>query len=118
MLLILTILSSDSDPLHVALNILKIIGVALGILVGVTFFLAFICAFINQLFQPDASIVPTTPDNNGGYYGGGGGYFSSGQGGGGGGGGSSYVESSATRVHSSQGWKNAATGGLVVFSWN
>jgi hypothetical protein len=56
----------------------------------------------------------------GGYYGGGGGggggYRGSG-GGGGGGGGSSYVESSATNVHMSRGWKSATGDGLVVFSW-
>jgi Glycine rich protein len=54
----------------------------------------------------------------GGYYGGGGG----GGGwmispGGGGGGGSSYVESKATKVHMSRGWKSANGDGLVAFSW-
>jgi hypothetical protein len=60
----------------------------------------------------------------GGYYGGGGGGAgcadttgSYSGGGGGGGGGSSYVESSATNVHLSRGWKNPAHNGLVVFSW-
>jgi hypothetical protein len=60
----------------------------------------------------------------GGYYGGGGGgggdgvpSASNGYGGGGGGGGSSYIEPSALRFHSWQGWKNATTNGLVVFSW-
>jgi hypothetical protein len=58
----------------------------------------------------------------GGYYGGGGGgsgcYGESyGGGGGGGGGGSSNAERSAKNVHLWQGWKNATTNGLVVFSW-
>jgi len=58
----------------------------------------------------------------GGYYGGGGGgggssSFSYSGGGGGGGGGSSYVEPSARRFRSWQGWKNATGNGLVVLSW-
>jgi hypothetical protein len=59
----------------------------------------------------------------GGYYGGGGGGGGTGNwggftwGGGGGGGGSSYIEPSATRFESWQGWKNATTNGLVVISW-
>jgi len=59
----------------------------------------------------------------GGYYGGGGGgggtggFYTYGYGGGGGGGGSSYIEPSATRFQSWQGWKNATTNGLVVISW-
>jgi hypothetical protein len=59
----------------------------------------------------------------GGYYGGGGGggggwaygdYFG---GGGGGGGGSSYIEPSARKYESWQGWKTATGNGLAVFSW-
>ncbi|MGA9946445.1 MAG: hypothetical protein WBE79_05975 [Candidatus Cybelea sp.] len=60
----------------------------------------------------------------GGYYGGGGGGGGGGSygslfyggSGGSGGGGSSYVEPSAVRVHSWQGWKNATGDGLIVFS--
>jgi hypothetical protein len=60
----------------------------------------------------------------GGYYGGGGGgggsaAFASlyGAPGGGGGGGSSYIEPSAKKFQSWQGWKSATRDGLVVFSW-
>ena len=59
----------------------------------------------------------------GGYYGGGGGggggwaYGDSEGGGGGGGGGSSYIEPSARKYESWQGWKTATGNGLVVFSW-
>jgi hypothetical protein len=58
----------------------------------------------------------------GGYYGGGGGGgggsgFGGWGDGGGGGGGSSYIESSARKYESWQGWKNATGNGLVVFSW-
>jgi hypothetical protein len=59
----------------------------------------------------------------GGYYGGGGGGGAAGigasgvGGGGGGGGGSSYIERSATNVHSYQGWKKSGNSGLIVFSW-
>jgi len=59
----------------------------------------------------------------GGYYGGGGGggggYESCGPAfpGGGAGGGSSYVESSATGVTMSQGWKSDTGNGQVAFSW-
>jgi Glycine rich protein len=60
----------------------------------------------------------------GGYYGAGGGGGGAGEyasiyggPGGGGGGGSSYIEPSATKFHSWQGWKNATSNGLVVFSW-
>ena len=60
----------------------------------------------------------------GGYYGGGGGGGGAGEyasiyggPGGGGGGGSSYIEPSAIKFHSWQGWKKATTNGLVVFSW-
>ena len=38
-------------------------------------------------------------------------------GGGGGGGGGTYVEPSARKFQSWQGWKRAAGDGLVVFSW-
>ncbi len=58
----------------------------------------------------------------GGYYGGGGGGAGNSNdldafGGGGGGGGSSYIEPSAQKFQSWQGWKNATGDGLVVFSW-
>jgi hypothetical protein len=71
---------------------------------------------------------PGTGENGGG--GGGGGYYGGGGGGGGGwaygdyiggggggGGGSSYVESSARKFESWQGWKTADGNGLVVLSW-
>jgi len=58
----------------------------------------------------------------GGYYGAGGGGGGSGcnycgQPGGGGGGGSSYIEPSAKRFQTWQGWKKAAGNGVVVLSW-
>jgi hypothetical protein len=61
----------------------------------------------------------------GGYYGGGGGGGDGGgalsgfyaAAGGGGGGGSTYIEPSATHVHSSQGWYRARGNGVVVFIW-
>lgn len=59
----------------------------------------------------------------GGYYGGGGGggggwgYGDYVGGGGGGGGGSSYIEPSARKFRTWQGWKNATGDGLVVLSW-
>jgi hypothetical protein len=60
----------------------------------------------------------------GGYYGGGGGgagvtfsLGSEGGAGGGGGGGSSYIEPSAHRFASWQGWKKATGNGLIVLSW-
>jgi hypothetical protein len=56
----------------------------------------------------------------GGYYGGGGGGWAYGDyfgGGGGGGGGSSYIEPSARKYESWQGWKTATGNGLAVFSW-
>jgi hypothetical protein len=58
----------------------------------------------------------------GGYYGGGGGGAGGGDssysfGGGGGGGGSSYIEPSAKKFQSWQGWHQAGGNGLVVFSW-
>ena len=60
----------------------------------------------------------------GGYYGGGGGgagvtfeLGSEGGAGGGGGGGSSYIEPSAHRFASWQGWKKATGNGLIVFNW-
>jgi hypothetical protein len=60
----------------------------------------------------------------GGYFGGGGGGGGAGEyasiyggPGGGGGGGSSYIEPSAIKFHSWQGWKKATGDGLVVFIW-
>jgi hypothetical protein len=61
----------------------------------------------------------------GGYYGGGGGGGDGGGAsggfftavGGGGGGGSSYIEPSATRFQTWQGWKNATGNGVVILSW-
>lgn len=59
----------------------------------------------------------------GGCYGGGGGggggwtFGNKYGGGGGGGGGSSYVEHTARRIQSSQGWKTATHNGVVVLSW-
>jgi len=67
---------------------------------------------------------PGEPGGGGGagYFGGGGGgagYITdrNALGGGGGGGGSSYVEPSAQKFQSWQGWKNAVGNGLVVLSW-
>jgi hypothetical protein len=58
----------------------------------------------------------------GGYFGAGGGGGGAGciycgRPGGGGGGGSSYIEPSAKRFHTWQGWKKASGNGLVVLSW-
>jgi hypothetical protein len=58
----------------------------------------------------------------GGYYGGGGGgggggNISGGGAGGGGGGGSSYIESTAYKSHSWQGWKLKTGDGEVIFEW-
>ena len=57
-----------------------------------------------------------------GYYGAGGGGGGSGcnycgQPGGGGGGGSSYIEPSAKRFQTWQGWEKATGNGVVVLSW-
>jgi hypothetical protein len=67
---------------------------------------------------------PAGGGGGGGYYGGGGGgagqIFELGSesgAGGGGGGGSSYIEPSAHRFASWQGWRKASGNGLVVFSW-